>query len=63
LLHFHSNRPLIVGWLAGLVTAGIIAGVIGLLTFTGSAFGGGVTGSALPGLAYGRREWAGVSVA
>ena len=34
-----------------------------LLTFTGSAFGGGVTGSALSGLAYGRREWAGVSVA
>ena len=26
-----------------------------LLTFTGSAFGGGVTGSALSGLAYGRR--------
>lgn len=38
MLHFHSNRPLIVGWLAGLVTAGIIAGVIGLLAFTGITF-------------------------
>jgi hypothetical protein len=43
--------------------SGISARRLRLLTFIGSVFGGGATGPARSGLAYGRRGWTGANIA